>query len=73
MKHVLPEEGEREARSCIGTAHGYSTRTNVHIHMYVQLLRPGKARQLHLRTTPLFSEEKKSCLRRDLNLRRSVR
>ena len=28
-----------------------------HIYMYVQLLRQGKARQLRLRKTPLFSEE----------------
>ena len=28
-----------------------------HMYMYVQLLRQGKARQLRLRKTPLFSEE----------------
>ncbi len=28
-----------------------------------QSLRPGKAKQLHLKTTPFFPREKKSCLR----------
>ena len=31
----------------------------MHIYMYVQLLRPGRAKQLRLRTTPLFFPKRK--------------
>ena len=40
--------------------HGYG--------MLTRSLRQGKAKQLHPKTTPLFSREKMSCLRRDSNL-----
>ena len=37
-----------------------------------QSLRQGKAKQLRLKRAPLFSREKVSCLRRDLNPQRSA-
>ena len=41
-----------------------------HVYMLTQSARQGKVKQLHLKTTPFFSREKKSCLRQDLSLRR---
>ena len=37
-----------------------------------QPLRQGKTKQLRLKTTPIFSREKTSCLRQDLNLQHSA-